>query len=49
MVGAFAASSGLIELSDLKKALKTFFKPELAEKNFESARMAFNRMKGNSS
>jgi 2-oxoacid:acceptor oxidoreductase gamma subunit (pyruvate/2-ketoisovalerate family) len=49
MVGAFAASSGLIELSDLKKALKTFFKPELAAKNFESARMAFNRMKGNSS
>ncbi len=48
MVGAFAASSDLIGLSDLKKALKSFFKPKLAKKNFESARLAFNEMKGNS-
>lgn len=49
MVGAFSAVSGLIDLSGIKIALKTFFKPKLVKKNFESASMAFNSMKGYSS
>jgi Pyruvate/2-oxoacid:ferredoxin oxidoreductase gamma subunit len=44
MVGAFAAASALIDLQNISKALAAFFEPKLAEKNFESASLAFERM-----
>jgi pyruvate ferredoxin oxidoreductase gamma subunit len=46
LMGAFAAASGEIEFSALEKALTRRFPKELAAKNIETARVAFNLVKG---
>jgi len=45
MVGAFAAASSLIDLDSIREALGIFFEPKLIEKNFESASLAFERVR----
>jgi 2-oxoacid:acceptor oxidoreductase gamma subunit (pyruvate/2-ketoisovalerate family) len=45
MVGAFSAVSGLIDLSGIKESLGNLFEHSLAEKNFESALMAYQRVR----
>ena len=45
MVGAFAAASGLIDLDSIGEALGTFFESKLAEKNIESASLAFENLR----
>jgi 2-oxoacid:acceptor oxidoreductase gamma subunit (pyruvate/2-ketoisovalerate family) len=44
MIGAFARASGLIDLDSIRRALGNFFDPALAGKNFESARLAYERI-----
>lgn len=46
MIGAFAAASGLLDLGSIEKALTTFFDASLAQKNFVSASLAYERLKG---
>jgi 2-oxoacid:acceptor oxidoreductase gamma subunit (pyruvate/2-ketoisovalerate family) len=41
MVGAFAATSGLVGLDSINRALTEFFQSSLAEKNFRAASAAF--------
>jgi pyruvate ferredoxin oxidoreductase gamma subunit len=45
-MGAFAAATGEIQFSALEKALNHRFPKELAAKNIEAARVAFNLVKG---
>ena len=45
MVGAFAAASNLIDIDSIREALGIFFEPKLIEKNFESASLAFERVR----
>ncbi len=46
LMGAFAAATGEIEFSALENALNHRFPRELAVKNIEAARMAYNAVKG---
>ena len=46
LMGAFAAATGEIQFSALEKALDRRFPGELAAKNIEAARVAFNLVKG---
>ncbi|MBC8466475.1 MAG: 2-oxoacid:acceptor oxidoreductase family protein [Deltaproteobacteria bacterium] len=49
MVGAFAAASALIDLDSIGEALATFFESKLAKKNLESASLAFENLRRESS
>ena len=46
LMGAFAAATGEIEFSALENALKRRFEGDLAVKNIEAARVAFETVKG---
>jgi pyruvate ferredoxin oxidoreductase gamma subunit len=46
LMGAFAAATGEIGFSALESALRHRFAGDLAEKNIEAARRAFNAVKG---
>jgi pyruvate ferredoxin oxidoreductase gamma subunit len=46
LMGAFAAATGEIQFSALEKALNHRFPKELAVKNIEAARVAFDRVRG---
>jgi len=46
LMGAFAAATGEIQFSALEKALNNRFPKELAAKNIDAARVAFNIVKG---
>jgi pyruvate ferredoxin oxidoreductase gamma subunit len=46
LMGAFAAATGEIKFSALEHALKSRFPKELAAKNIEAARQAFETVKG---
>ena len=46
LMGAFAAATGEIKFDALKNALMHRFPKELAEKNIEAARQAFESVKG---
>jgi pyruvate ferredoxin oxidoreductase gamma subunit len=46
LMGAFAAASGEIKFSALENALNHRFPKELALKNIEAARVAFETVKG---
>jgi len=48
LLGAFAAASGEITLDALKNALRHRFKGEIAEKNIEAAKRAYEKVKGGS-
>jgi pyruvate ferredoxin oxidoreductase gamma subunit len=45
-MGAFAAATGEIKFSALENALNHRFPKELAAKNIEAARQAFNTVRG---
>lgn len=46
LMGAFAAATGIIGFETLEKALNERFKGPLAEKNIETARRAYEQVKG---
>jgi len=46
LLGAFAAASGEISFEALKNALRHRFKGELAEKNIQAAKRAYEEVKG---
>jgi len=46
LMGAFAAATGEIKFSALENALNHRFPKELALKNIEAARQAYNTIKG---
>jgi pyruvate ferredoxin oxidoreductase gamma subunit len=46
LMGAFAAATGIIGFQTLEKALNERFKGPLAEKNIETARRAYEQVKG---
>ena len=46
LMGAFAAATGEIAFSALENALNHRFPKELAAKNIEAARLAYNAVKG---
>jgi pyruvate ferredoxin oxidoreductase gamma subunit len=46
LMGAFAAASGEIKFSALENAIRHRFSKELAEKNIEAARVAFEKVRG---
>jgi pyruvate ferredoxin oxidoreductase gamma subunit len=45
-MGAFAAASGEITMEAMEHAIRDRFKEEIAVKNIEAARRAYNLVKG---
>jgi pyruvate ferredoxin oxidoreductase gamma subunit len=46
LMGAFAAASGEISMEAMENAIRQRFKEEIAKKNIEAARRAYNLVKG---